>query len=362
MAAPHTAGAGLLLRALHPTWTHSQIRSALMLTSQPYLSPKSMDASGAGRVDLSQAANTGFTLHQSTGAMYNYVYYGMGDIRTFNLPSIMDTKCVVNCTWTRTVVSQLAVTATYTTSFELFSGTGFDVAVSPAVFDLGRGKSKTLSFTMDVSALPVGSIGTGMVWFGTTTTGVADMHIPVYTKAAASNLPSKVVENADTPTAGTIDLTVQSISAPALTATVNGLVEGLRSDFSLVEDPTNDDPFDTIAGTQTFTFTIPAGTKRLVAEIVDSSSSDIDMYVGLDDGDGIAKSGEVECMSATGAVLEYCNINNPVAGTYWVLIQNWQASATGATDFVVLTTGVVPTTDGQHGNHRTNQRDHGHTL
>lgn len=33
MSSPHTAGAGALLKALHPDWTPGQIKSALMMTA-----------------------------------------------------------------------------------------------------------------------------------------------------------------------------------------------------------------------------------------------------------------------------------------------------------------------------------------
>ncbi len=66
------------------------------------------------------------------------------------------------------------------------------------------------------------------------------------------------------------------------------------------------------------------------------------MYVHRDaNNDGIPTTTEVTCNAATGAVLERCDIANPAAGTYIILIQNFQASTTGASDVVNLSTAVV---------------------
>jgi hypothetical protein len=54
MAAPHVAGAAALLRALHPEWTPSEVKSALVTTAAPIA--EEVMAAGAGRIDVFRAA------------------------------------------------------------------------------------------------------------------------------------------------------------------------------------------------------------------------------------------------------------------------------------------------------------------
>ncbi|MFN8498216.1 MAG: S8 family serine peptidase [Anaerolineae bacterium] len=68
MATPHVAGAAALLKQLHPTWTPTQIKSALMSTATEAVflnTGKTVKAGvldrGAGRIDLTKAGTPGLT-------------------------------------------------------------------------------------------------------------------------------------------------------------------------------------------------------------------------------------------------------------------------------------------------------------
>lgn len=76
MSSPHVAGAGALLKALHPDWTPGQIKSALMTTAKTTGVVKEdgetqADAFdyGSGRIDLNLAGQPGITFDE-TGANY----------------------------------------------------------------------------------------------------------------------------------------------------------------------------------------------------------------------------------------------------------------------------------------------------
>lgn len=55
MATPHVAGAAALLRSLHPEWTPSEVKSALVATAVPVAAE--VMAAGAGRIDAFRAAS-----------------------------------------------------------------------------------------------------------------------------------------------------------------------------------------------------------------------------------------------------------------------------------------------------------------
>ena len=67
MSSPHIAGAGALLKALHPDWTPGQIKSALMTTAWTQVvkedgtTPANAFDYGSGRVDLNVAGDPGLT-------------------------------------------------------------------------------------------------------------------------------------------------------------------------------------------------------------------------------------------------------------------------------------------------------------
>ena len=131
---------------------------------------------------------------------------------------------------------------------------------------------------------------------------------------------------------------LQSITdVVTLTATVDGLSPATVVSQNVVQDPTNGNPFNGDGGTIVQLINVPAGALRLVAEILASDSQDVDLFVGT----GSTPGANILCTSATSAVLEYCDLDNPVAGTYWVLAQNWLASAPSAADNITLSVGAV---------------------
>ncbi|MCL4426399.1 MAG: S8 family serine peptidase [Firmicutes bacterium] len=75
MATPHVAGAALLLKQAHPTWTVQDIKAALMNTAKDLTQPAV--AQGAGRIDIMAAAGAGVLLEPDsnvpTGSL-NFVF------------------------------------------------------------------------------------------------------------------------------------------------------------------------------------------------------------------------------------------------------------------------------------------------
>jgi uncharacterized repeat protein (TIGR01451 family) len=76
MSSPHIAGAGALLKSLHPNWTPGQIKSAIMMTAkyagvvkEDGVTPAGPFDFGSGRVDLTKAGNPGLIISE-TGANF----------------------------------------------------------------------------------------------------------------------------------------------------------------------------------------------------------------------------------------------------------------------------------------------------
>jgi hypothetical protein len=83
---------------------------------------------------------------------------------------------------------------------------------------------------------------------------------------------------------------------------------------------------------------VAPGTQRIVALTESAVSPDVDLYLGT--GNSPSAASEV-CRSSTATASEYCQLLEPPAGVYWILVQNWEAS-NDPPDRIDLVTGVVP--------------------
>jgi subtilisin family serine protease len=87
-AVPHVAGAAALLRQLHPSWSVTQIKSALVLTGAPVKSSSGRELSplreGGGRVDLA-AANQPLVFASPSSFSFGLIKRGHSATRTVKL-------------------------------------------------------------------------------------------------------------------------------------------------------------------------------------------------------------------------------------------------------------------------------------
>ena len=87
-ATPHVAGGAALLRQLHPTWTVSQLKSALVLTATPVKSARGHELSplreGGGRIALA-AANQPLVFATPSSVSFGLVKRGRSVTRTIKL-------------------------------------------------------------------------------------------------------------------------------------------------------------------------------------------------------------------------------------------------------------------------------------
>jgi subtilisin family serine protease len=160
MSSPHIAGAYALLRSVRPTWTASEIKSALMMTAfnggtkEDGSTAWDPDDVGSGRADLTKAALAGLVMDETFANFLAADPGNGGDPRTLNVPSLRHTDCTPNCSWTRTVKSTLAVGATW--NVDVQQPEGFEVEVSPTQFTLAGGATQTLTITATVQGGEMG--------------------------------------------------------------------------------------------------------------------------------------------------------------------------------------------------------------
>ncbi|MGD2177122.1 MAG: S8 family serine peptidase, partial [Anaerolineae bacterium] len=169
---------------------------------------------------------------------------------------------------------------------------------------------------------------------------ISDLHMPMAVRPSTGILPNLIDVETRRNAGSQLVEDLQSLEITDLTLDYYGLAEATLLDFQLSQDPTHDIPggfFDDLDQVFYTTMTVAATNQRLVAEIVETTSPDLDMAVGRDvDGDG-PEEAEIVCQSATGTPYEYCDISGAdlVAGDWWIIVMNWQESANPPDDITL---------------------------
>ena len=207
MSSPHNAGAAALVKALYPTWSPTEIKSAMMLTAdnvgnvkEDLITPADPFDNGNGRVDLAQTPQTGLIMSESI-ANYNSANPSSGgDPKTLNIPSLMNSACFPSCQWTRSVTNVSGQVETWTTSASSTSQ-GVDITVSPSQFTLGIGRTQSLTITVDSQLAATDQWGFGEVQINPSSVSLANNHMnlaimPISATADDSAIFSKTAPSA----------------------------------------------------------------------------------------------------------------------------------------------------------------------
>lgn len=161
MSGPHIAGSALLLRAVRPDWTPTEIRSAMNMTAKldglirADGSPVDTWDLGSGRIDLTKAALSGLVLDETTANFLAANPSSGGVLATLNLAEFTSADCAATCTFTRTVRSTADVAQTYASSVTGGVPSGA-VTVSPSTFTIEAGATQAIEVTVDGSQLASG--------------------------------------------------------------------------------------------------------------------------------------------------------------------------------------------------------------
>ena len=257
MSAPHLAGAGALMRAVHPDWSVVEVKSAMMMTStnatgvqEDTTTPWNIDDVGAGRIDLSKAALAGLTMDETYANFLAADPAASGDIKTLNLPHLRNVVCEPDCTWTREFKNQLPVAGTWDVSF--VTDAGFTMTATPATFTLAPGATQSVVFKATLVSLTT-TLAFGEAILTEQAAMSPDQHLTIAVKTQPPTIavaPSSLSSSQLTDTMANVPLTVSNVGGGTLAWTysaagvINGTVwdqpkestGGIVSTFSVADD------------------------------------------------------------------------------------------------------------------------------
>ncbi|HVF76471.1 MAG TPA: S8 family serine peptidase [Acidimicrobiales bacterium] len=339
MSSPHIAGIGALLKAAHPTWLPSEVKSAMMTsTTDTVSSGDDFFAQGAGFVQPNGAVDPGL-VYPTTPNEYRRFMVSRGvqfappfDTLTplsaseLNLPSISVGKLAGTETVTRRVKNVDDVAATYTATVDL---PGFDVVVSPSQFTLAPGAEQQFTVAFTRTDAPLNQWASGhLTWTG----GGHAVRSPIALQPVVVSAPTEV--RAPAGSSGSIDIDVTAGFDGTLDPTLHGLVgvtpvaDSVTTGEFDFENPTPD------ADTDRYVVTVPAGTlaARFSLDAVDDTS-DLDLFV--------YKDGQFVDLSASTAADEEITLRSPAPGTYEVYVNGF-ATPGGSTSYRLANFVVTP--------------------
>ena len=304
--------------------------------------PATPYAQGAGRIDVDNAIAAGLLFDESHADYLAADPADGGDPKTLNLPSFANFQCLGTCTWERAAAAPASAPAGVTWTASVVSDAGLTLTVGLTAGTLNPGESTTITVGADVTGAPFGETLFGRVTLTPSNAAVPVVTMPVAVVPSSGIFPTLLDLDTRRDTFSELVTGLETIALEELQVTAGGLVIGDQTAIDLAEDPTNTDAYNGDGGTFTTTLEIPDGTSRAVFEILSSTAPDVDLFIGT----GTTPSAATEvCVSAGGTAEEYCNVEFPAPGTYWVLVQNWEGSA-APTDQIVLSTGVVAEDEG----------------
>ncbi|WP_210503222.1 S8 family serine peptidase [Nocardioides xinjiangensis] len=346
MASPHTAGALALLRGMQlddeDAWTPAEAQSALMTTAERDITDSDGTAAdwfdmGSGRIELRRAAKAGLVLDEDLAGYQAADPAKGGDVRDLNTASMADDECLQTCGWTRTFTGTATGAGTWTVSVEdLSEGITLDTDVESIEVTDGGTADVTVTATVDNGAATDEWLFGTLVLTPPAGSEAPVAHLPVGVLPSAGVLPTSIDVTTRRDAGSQLTTDLEAIAITDLQVDASGLVPEDRTELSIFADSTNTDPYDG-NGTHVEMIDVPAGATSLIARLQDPTAPDFDLYVGRGE---VSAANEI-AMSASAGSDEAITIADPEPGTYWVLVQNWEASTAGGTDTTDLVTAVV---------------------
>jgi len=225
MSSPHMAGAAALMRALNPTWSATQVKSALNLSANNFGainsdgSPVRLWDYGSGRVNLSAASKVGLIMDETAANFLAANPATGGDISTLNLASMAKANFIGDTTFTRTFRRARAGSQTYTLSAVGFSAGVIDF--SPASFTISSTGSRTITVTAHGALLASSQWSLGELILTPSAGDEPTLHLPIALNPAGPVIavsPSAIAGSSDTTVSN--NLTISNTGNPTLNWTV----------------------------------------------------------------------------------------------------------------------------------------------
>ena len=331
MASPHVAGAALLLRRSHPTWGVDEVFSALETTADPTIVQQADGSEariidrGAGGIQVDRAARIGLYLPTTAAQFQAANPASGGDPSSLNLPGMVSTNCIGECTFTRRLRALGNGTWTVSTEGDL------DIQVTPSSFTLSNGQEQVVDVRVRPGSAAIGDWAAGAVVLESSNSQFVNQRLPVGVFVSGGIVPERLNFTSETNRGRGTFLIEDALPLPEAIYRTSALVRPERRSPTLSTDPSNDDPYDGGAGVSQQIVSVPANALALYVETFASSSNDIDLFVGQDlNGNNQADEFEEVCSSTTPDDLENCLIEQPEAGNWWIVVQNWSGSVSGS--------------------------------
>jgi subtilisin family serine protease len=315
MAAPHVAGAAALLIGLHPDWSAGEIQSALMLSATPALQnynsgPANAFARGSGRIQIDQAAAAGLVLDETIEQFQQANPAQGGDPRNLNLANLIDSQCAGACSWVRTFRN----THNHSMHWQI-SSSDPALSITPSSFSIAANSSQSISFRYDTSAKTLGNYHFAQITLSSDQ--APSLQLPVAVFASTHNIAAHYSYQQSSGQSS-FSYPVHIAKNQPIRIEQSGMVRANQYSSSLAQ------------GQKTiYSVFASQSIARLVAAIAQTSASDLDLAIYLDNNNNGSIETDTDtklCISDSSHSHENCSLFNQPAGRYLIEIANLDGS------------------------------------
>ncbi|QYJ78192.1 S8 family serine peptidase [Shewanella acanthi] len=371
MASPHVAGSMALLRQAQPTWTATEIQSALAMTAENKVRYRRQDdpngdialastyRAGTGRINVANAVNAGFVMDETVENFKAADPHNGGTVHKLNIPQLVNFECKPKCQWFRTIkatkdgtwsVTNGEVVNWSTDSRSQVVQNGVTIKVSPSEFTLAAGETKDIVIeasimdTQDLFSNAEVELHSNLV-FTDTSGNASEAHWPIVFKYDKNGMPARLKATAHRNEGSSV---LKDINLPEGDSIFARVYTPAKAEVKTVTLPKDNDeyyPWSANAdktidmalrideATHVEMIDVPANSRRLMVEALGTTQSELMqnldkgnlvVFVGKDyNGNGQADPfEELLCVSNHIQYNNFCNINDPDEGTYWALFYN----------------------------------------
>ncbi|WOH38621.1 S8 family serine peptidase [Thalassotalea fonticola] len=380
MSSPHVAGMFALIKKAQPLWTPAEAQSALMLTAGTGLKnygeykndeityePANLHQTGAGlaRVDLAIASGLimnetekGYMIadplgdvpglkisapdsededqgNESTEDLRDLTREPIedwhGEPSRINLASLSKGDCEIECSWTRTF--KATKDASWEISYSYLSE-GFELSsdTDGKTIDVSAGDEFSITFYATLTGTLEDIWVNGRVHLTANNDTIPPVSLPVAVEFVAGQTPENIditahrnqgsASVAGVITVGSDDLTITQ-SSLSKADIYTGTVQRAEHPTEIWKDVKQSDRRGMVA----IPLNIPYGASRLVIEVLETSSPDLDIFVGVDgDSDGFIDIPELDLVYFWGTnpgANEMLDYQTPRNGGYWIMVHNF---------------------------------------